>query len=292
MSIDILQEKIRKRKNPFVLELGFTTTDIPVAFLDEASTPSESLGEYCRALLNGLKGSIPAVRFHFGAFSLLGADGLAQLQNLLMSASEMKYYVLLDVPDMLSPAAAEQTAKMLFGENSAFYCDGVVIPGYLGNEILKPLLPYCKKEKKSVFVVARTGNKTAPEVQDLLAGSRLVHTVVADYANRSGIGTAGKSGYQQVGVVGPATSADRLRFMRSKYPSVFVLVDGYDYPAANSKNCALAFDKFGHGAAICAGASISGAWKQAQSDGTDYLEYAQDALERMKKNLARYSSIL
>lgn len=292
MSVDILQEKIRKYKNPFVMELGFTTTDIPVPFLDGASSPSESLGEYCLALLNGLKGIVPAVRFHFGAFALFGADGLLQLQNLLKTAHDMKFYVLMDAPDMLSPAAAAQTAKILLEANSAFYCDGVVIPGYLGSEMLKPFLPYCKKEKKSVFVVARTGNKTAPEVQDLLAGSRLVHTVIADHANRAGIGTAGKLGYQQVGVVGAATSADGLRSLRSKYPGLFLLVDGYDYPAANSKNCALAFDKFGHGAAICAGASISGAWKLAESDGTDYLDQAQNALERMKKNLARYTSIL
>jgi hypothetical protein len=34
------------------------------------------------------------------------------------------------------------------------------------------------------------------------------------------------------------------------------------------------------------------AWKNAESDGTDYLDHAQAAVERMKKNLTRYTTIL
>ncbi|MEE1329401.1 MAG: hypothetical protein UHS47_12765, partial [Oscillospiraceae bacterium] len=77
-----------------------------------------------------------------------------------------------------------------------------------------------------------------------------------------------------------------------KYPKLFFLMDGYDYPNANAKNCSFGFDKFGHGAAACAGTSICNAWKEAESDGSDYLTHAQSAAERMKKNLTRYVSVL
>ena len=70
------------------------------------------------------------------------------------------------------------------------------------------------------------------------------------------------------------------------------LLDGYDYPGGNGKNCAPAFDKLGHGAIVCAGGSIAGAWLTAESDGRDFVEQALETLERVKRNLTRYTTIL
>lgn len=293
MSMDNLQEKIRKLKNPSALELGFSTSDIPDSVRLQSTSQAEALGFYCRSVLSGLKGVLPAVRISFSAFALLGLEGLTQLQNTLTCAAELGYYVLLDAPEILSVSAAKQTAQLLLGEDTRFPCDGLVISGYLGTDIIKPFLPYCKKGKKDIFVVCRTANKSAPELQDLLTGTRLVHAAAADHINRCGAGTEGKYGYSQLGILSAASSSESLRSLRSKYPAVFMLVDGFDYPGANAKNCFYAFDKYGHGAIVCAGSSITGAWTQAEgSDGTDYLEHSRAAAERMKKNITRYVTIL
>ena len=288
MSADILQEKIRKTKNPSVLELALPVSDLPPQY----SRNAEGYAAFCRELLERLKGSVPAVRVSFSAFCLLGHDGLYHLSETLKRAGELGYYVLLDAPEMLSPASAKSTAEALLGEGSIYPCDGLVISGYLGSDVIKPFLPYCKKEKKTLFVVARTANKSAPELQDLLAGGRVVHAAAADHVNRYGADTAGKYGYTNVGILGAASSAESLRTLRTKYPKLFLLVDGYDYPNANAKNCANAFDKFGHGAAVCGGTGITCAWKSAESDGADHLDHAKAAAERMKKNLTRYVTVL
>ena len=288
MSVDLLQEKIRKTKNPTVLELALPVSDLPPKFSQNA----EGYAAFCRELLEHLKGSVPAVRVSFSAFCLLGHDGLYHLSETLKRAAELGYYVLLDAPELLSPASAKITAEALLGEGSIYPCDGLVISGYLGSDVIKPFLPYCKKEKKTLFVVARTANKSAPELQDLLAGGRVVHAAAADHVNRYGTDTAGKSGYTNVGILGAASSAESLRTLRTKYPKLFLLVDGYDYPNANAKNCANAFDKFGHGAAVCGGTGITCAWKNADSNGEDYRDHAKAAAERMKKNLTRYVTVL
>ena len=251
-----------------------------------------SLLRICRELMDGLKGTVPSVRVSFSAFAILGHDGLYQLSETLKSAAELGYYVCLDAPEILSPTAAKITAEAILGEGSIYPCDGLVISGYLGSDVIKPFLPYCKKEKKDIFVVARTANKSAPELQDLLAGTRLVHTAAADHVNRYGADTAGKSGYTRVGLLAAASSAESLRTLRTKYPKLFLLLDGFDYPNANAKNCSFAFDKFGHGAAACGGTGITAAWKKAESDGSDYLDHAKAAAERMRKNLTRYVTVL
>ena len=46
------------------------------------------------------------------------------------------------------------------------------------------------------------------------------------------------------------------------------------------------------GAVVCGGTSITCAWKQAESDGSDWLAHSKAAAERMKKNLTRYVTVL
>ena len=288
MSVDILQEKIRKMKNPSMLELALPLSDLPPQFEQTAA----GYASFCRCLLEGLKETVPAVRVSFALFALLGADGMTELTKTLTYASELGYYVCLDAPEVSSPAMAKVIADALLGEGSAYPCDGLILSGYAGSDILKPFLPYTKKAQKDLYVITRTANKSAPEIQDLLSGGRIVHAVAADHANRCGEGTEGKHGYTRVGILAAASSAESLRSLRSKYPRLFFLLDGFDYPNANAKNCSFAFDKFGHGAAACGGTAITCAWKKEESDGSDHLVHAQAAAERMKKNLNRYLTIL
>ena len=292
MSVDILQEKIRKVKNPSMVELCLSGSDLPLHLLEEEGSVAKAYCRFCRELLTGLKGIVPAVRVSFASFALLGSEGMDALRAVLNTARELKYYVLLDAPELLSPKAAVMTAEAVWGEGSVYPCDGLVISGYLGSDVIKPFLKFCKDGKKDLFTVARTANKSAPEIQDLLAGGRLVHAAAADHVNRYGSDTAGKFGYTRVGIVGAASAAESLRTLRGKYPKLFILVDGYDYPNANAKNCGYAFDKFGHGAVVCS-TGICSAWKEAEgSDGHDFADHAVAAAERMKKNLTRYTTVL
>ena len=287
MSVDVLQEKIRKRKNPTMLELCFGTEDIPAQIMQEEGSAAAAYGRYSRCLLTGLKDIVPAVRISFASFVLLGAEGMTVLAEVLAFAKKQGYYVALDAPELLSPKVATLTAGTLFD----WPCDGLVISGYAGSDVIKPFLSGCKEGKKDIFVVARTANKSAPELQDLLSGGRLVHAAAADHVNRYGADTAGKFGYTRVGILAAASSAQSLKDLRAKYPKLFILIDGADYPNANAKNCSHAFDKFGHGAVAVAGSSIYAAWRQAE-EGSDPVAAALEAAQRMKKNLTRYVTIL
>lgn len=292
MSIDVLQDKIRKTKNPTIVDLTLVGADIPAHLLAEEGSVPKAYGRFCRELLEKLKGTVPAVRVGFAAFSVLGPDGLVEMIAVLRSAKAMGYYVLLEAPYILSPMMAEATAQAVFGDDAIYPSHGLIITAYPGSDVIKPFLPFVKDGKKDLFCVVRTSNKSASEIQDLLSGSRLVHVAAADQINRFGADMTGKFGYARISVVAGANSADSLKNLRTKYPRLFLLVDDMDYSGCNAKNCSFAFDKFGHGAAVCAGPTITHAWKTAQTDGADYLDHALSAAERMKKNLTRYTTIM
>ena len=292
MSVDVLQDKIRKSKNPSAVDLSLNLSDLPPHLLAEEKTPVKAYDRFCRELLEGLKGTVPAVRFSFTACALLGHEGLQLLTDLLHRSRALGYYVLLEAPYLISPMMATGVAEAVFGENALYPCDGLITGTYAGSDVVKPFLPYVKDGKKDLYCVVRTSNKSAPEIQDLLSGSRLVHLVAADQINRFGAELTGKFGYARVGVMAGANSADSLKNLRNKYPRLFLLVDDMDYSGCNAKNCSVAFDKFGHGAVVCAGPTVTMAWKSAETDGADYVQQAVSAAERMKKNLTRYTTIL
>lgn len=291
MAIDILQEKIRKLKNPTVVDFTVLPTHIPPHLLQGASR-LEAYGQMCRELLSAFKGVIPAVRFSLGSFALYGAQGIAELTGLLNQAKELGFYVFLDGPELLSPWAARNASEGIFGAEPIYPCDGLILSPYLGTDVLKPFLDACKASKKDLFPVVRSANKSAPELQDLLTGGRLVHTAAADIVSRCGQDMVGKFGYSQVGMVAAVTSQNSLRTIRSKYKNTFLLADGLDYPSGFVKSCALAFDRLGHGAAVCAGGSVVGAWQTAGTDGQDYIDQALKELERIRTNLMRYITIM
>lgn len=292
MSIDKLQERIRKLKNPSMVDFSVDFSQIPPHILEAEGNEIFAYERFCRELLDGLNGIVPAVRFSMGRFSLLGPDGLFLMSRMTEYAKSLDYYVLLDAPEVWSSQAAELSVKHLFSDKCMWYFDGLVVSAYAGSDVLKPYVKALKSSSKDLFVVLRTANKSAAELQDLLTGSRLVHTAAADVVYRFCESLVGRSGYGQVAGVGPASGADALKKLRARYKSLFLLVDGYDLPNANAKNCSLAFDQLGHGAIVCAGSGITAAWTEETTDGEDYLDRALQAAERMKKNLLRYVTVL
>ncbi|MBE6982979.1 MAG: hypothetical protein E7435_01650 [Ruminococcaceae bacterium] len=283
MAIDVLQDKIRKIKNPAAISLSLDPAVVPPQFGQGAA----ACGRYFGELLEALKGLAPAVRFSFGSFCL-SDGGLSILRDLLKKASSLGYYVILDCPEMLSVAAAEQYSTILFAQNGDFAFDGIVLSSFLGSDVIKPFIARSKDCGKDVFVLIRSANKSASELQDLLTGGRLVHTAAADIISRLGESFITRSGYSPVCAVASATAPDSLRNLREKYKHLFLLVDGFNAPGANAKNCSFAFDRLGHGALVCSDGIVS-AWRTGQSE--NYLTAAKDALERMRHNLARYVTV-
>ena len=292
MAIDKLQEKIRKMKNPSVLDFSVDMSAIAPHILEQEGSSMLAYERVCLEVMNALKAIVPAVRFGLGHFSLLGADGLHLLSKLTGHAKELGYYVLLEAHESYSPSSAEVSASALLGAACNYAFDGLIVSAYAGSDVLKPYVQRLKDTGKDLFVVLRTANKSAAELQDLLTGSRHVYGAAAELVNRFGEQIWGKCGYSRIcGVVG-AGSADSIRSLRLKYNRMFLLVDGLDYPSGNAKNCSYAFDRFGHGAAVCAGPSVTAAWKETENEGQDYLEAAVQAAERMKKNICRYITVL
>ena len=307
MSIDLLQEKIRKLKAPIMVGLDPTEDLIPLHVLNRSfdalgQTPealADAYRTFSREILTALREIVPAVKVQTGCFELLGAPGVAVMQEVVAYAESLGYYVMLDSLRSDAPHIAELYAKMVFGSfgvGSAHYspysCDGVTVNGYLGSESVQPYLPYCREARKNVFLMVKSSNRSGREIQDLASGDRVVHSAVADLIMRWSTGLFGSCGYSEIGAIMGANDARSLELIRKKYDRLFLLLVGYGAQGGTAKPASAAFDTLGHGAIVAASRSIIGAWKQSDSDGTDYCDLAAEAALKMKRDLARYVTVL
>lgn len=287
MSIDVLKNKIRALRNPSALTIAPSLDLLPPAFLAQFDSPIEAMGEYCIRSMEAVRELMPAVKVRFGAFSLLGPEGLVQLKRVLDRARELDYYVILDWQMQEDEASARESAKRILS-NGMWRCDGVVLSCYAGSASIKPYITEAAREKKDVFVVLKTAGKSGSELQDLQTGGRMVYTAAADLLARWGDQSLERCGYSRVAGVGSASHAVSLKVLREKYPKMFLLVDGLEAGNANARNASFAFDNMGYGALVCC--NLLTAW--IEDPANDPIAEVTAAAQRMRRNVTTYVTVL
>ena len=305
MSVDTLQANIRKLKNPTALGLDLQADLIPrpildAAIKDQGRTPealASAFMTYGEALLDRLREVIPAVKLNSAYFEAMGEAGFQTMRRPCCRAKEMGYFVVLetmrsDVEDAAALCAQTYLGSLsIDGEAvSLFDADAVCINAFTGSDGIRPYLPYCKDQDKSIFILAKTSNKSSREVQDLISGDRVIPTVMTDLAMRWSTDLFAQSGYSEIGVVVGATHPTVLRQMREIYDRLFFLVPGYGMQGGTAKDVQYAFDRFGHGAVIASSRSLLGAWKKTESD--DYLASVYRAALKMREDISRYVTVI
>lgn len=307
MSFEALQDRIRKLKNPTVAGLDPKPEYVPPHIRqasyqelgENLAGAADAIWKFNQGLIDALCDIVPAVKPQAAYYERLGWQGMAALEKTVRYAKEKGMYVIADVKrgDIGSTAQAYAEAWMgttQVGETSCAVMDAdcATVNGYMGSDAISPFLELCKTRGKSIFVLAKTSNPSSGELQDLIAGDRLVYQVMGDLAQRLGKGTEDRHGYSCVGVVVGATYPSDLRKLRERLEHTFFLVPGYGAQGGTAEDVRHAFDRFGHGAIINASRSIMCAWQKSGGDGTDYQQAARQAALAMRDDMKQYVTIV
>ncbi len=307
MSFDLLQDKIRAMKNPTVAGLDPRLEYVPehlrrAAFEEKGpglEGACEAIWRFNRGLIDALCDVVPAVKPQAAYYENLGWRGMELLEQTIRYAKGKGLFVIADIKrgDIGSTAAAyaegwlsgvkveEETVK-------TFDADCVTLNGYMGSDSITPFLEAAKKEDKCVFVLVKTSNPGSGELQDLVAGDRLIYQAMGDLTARLGRGSEGKYGYSLAGAVVGATYPSDIRALRRRLEHTFFLVPGYGAQGGTAEDVQFAFDKYGHGAVVNASRSIMCAWKKTGKDGLDYQEAARNAAVAMRDDIRQFVTVV
>ena len=106
------------------------------------------------------------------------------------------------------------------------WADAVTVHPYLGSDALEPFLRRCRDEGRGLFVLVRTSNPSAAELQDLATGGERLCERVARLVDAWGKELGPSDGYSPVGAVVGATRTDDLAALRALMPRAWLLMPG------------------------------------------------------------------
>ena len=307
MSMDVLQEKIRQKKNPTVAGLDPKLDYIPKHLIDEAFAKygqtlrgaAEAYRLFSRGLIDALCDVVPAVKPQSAYSEVLGSAGIAVLEEIVAYAREKGLFVIADIKrgDIGSTAAAYAEGWLsgapIEGQVfKSFDADCVTLNGYMGSDSIKPFLEAAKGEDKCAFVLVKTSNPGSGELQDLkIADGRTIYEAMGELNESIAAGTQGKYGFTMAGAVTGATYPEQIQDLRARLPHTFFLVPGYGAQGGTAEDVKYAFNEKGHGAIVNSSRGIMCAWKKTGGDGHDFQEAARNAAIAMKEDIARFVTI-
>jgi len=192
---------------------------------------AEAVTEHCRAAIVAAGPACVAVKPQLACFERLGAPGWEALEQVVAIARDHGLLVIADGKRGDVPVTAAAYAQALvgstsgpFGEFEGLGADAFTANPLLGRDALEPLLDAAGASGAGCFVLVRTSNPGAAELQD--AGEPPLHERLAAMVTELGAARRGACGLSSVGAVTGATRPEHLGRLRELMPHAILLLPG------------------------------------------------------------------
>ncbi|MGA2009093.1 MAG: orotidine-5'-phosphate decarboxylase [Solirubrobacteraceae bacterium] len=204
---------------------------------------------HCRLVLEAAAAEVVAVKPQVACFERLGAPGWAALAEVVADAGQRGLLVIADAKrgdiDISAGAYAQAffgATPSPFGDLPSLGVDALTVNPLLGRDALQPLVDAARRCDGGLFVLVRTSNPGAAEIQDAaLARGGSVSEAVGAIVDDLGIPGIGAAGLSDVGAVTGATAAWHLESLRARMPHAVMLLPGIGPQGASGRELAPAF---------------------------------------------------
>jgi orotidine-5'-phosphate decarboxylase len=289
---DRLAAAVQSKRSSLVVGLDPRLENLPLAVrraaqaaMGEGADPRElaaaAIRRFDEAVIGLVAPYAAAVKPQIAFYERFGPPGLAAYEGAITLARAAGLLVIGDIKrgDIGSTAEAYAEAH-LSGPAAA---DAVTLNPYLGSDSVAPFLQTAARVGGGVFVLVRTSNPSARELQDLPVRGRPLHEHVAELVNAWGAETRGAGGYASVGAVVGATAPHELERLRQLMPHAWLLVPGVGAQGATAADVAPAFDKEGLGALVNSSRGILYAFRDPAA--ADWQPAIRDAARQLRDQL-------
>jgi orotidine-5'-phosphate decarboxylase len=298
---DRLYTAIARTGSPVVVGLDPRLESLPPSLLAACrrthgatmDAAAEALWQFNRAIIDAVYDLVPAVKPQLAFYECYGVEGLRVFARTVQYARQAGLLVIADAKrNDIGPVAAAYAdafvgSTPLFGQHvhGDFVADALTVNAYLGSDGIEPFVARIQQHGTGLFVLVKSSNPSAGEVQDLLVEGRPLYEHLAARVDRWGHGCRGACGYSAVGAVVGATYAEQGKRLRALMPHAFLLVPGYGAQGATAADVVGCFDAQGQGALVNASRSIIFAYRTSpyaeQYGEAAYAAAARAATQRM-----------
>jgi orotidine-5'-phosphate decarboxylase len=252
-----------------------------------ASVPVEdALVGFSTGILEACAEHVCATKPQIAFFEAHGAEGWAALKTIIARARSLDLPVILDAKRGDIGSTATAYASHLDPDGPLGGVDALTVNPYLGGDSMEPFLSACDRWGSGLFVLVKTSNPGASELQDLrLADGRRVCEAVADSVTAWGASRIGQEGRSCVGAVVGATHPEDVAHLRTVLPHAILLLPGVGAQGADIGQLRPAFGADGLGAVVNASREILYAWEK-EPDAASYRDAARRRASELRMSIA------
>ncbi len=254
---DRLLDAIDIKGSPVCVGLDPVFSRLPDAIRQDSKSELDAIDRFCRGVLETIAPIVPAVKPQIAYFEVYRGKGMELYFDLVRYAKKLGLVVIGDIKrsDIGSTAQA-YAAGHLDGADTP---DCVTLNGYFGIDGVQPFIDICRDQGKGIFLLVRTSNPSAGQVQDFSdAAGKKFYEHMAEVVGEMGSadGLVGSRGFSSVGAVVGATWPAEAAKLRKIMDRQIFLVPGYGAQGGTGADCKPSFNEDGVGAIVNASRSV------------------------------------
>jgi orotidine-5'-phosphate decarboxylase len=233
-------------------------------------------------LLAAVRDVAAAVKFQAAFYERFGVPGIEVLAGHLAAARRAGLITILDCKRGDVGHTMRAYCEAYATPGAPLEADAVTLSPYIGADGLAPFSACAAEHGKGYFVVVKSSNPSAADVQDVkMEDGRPVYYRVAEMTAAMGLHLVGESGYSSAGAVVGATYPDVVARLRELMPQQFFLMPGVGAQGGEVALLGPAFDRRGLGALVSSSRGVAYAWRERE--GVSWQEAAREAARDLRR---------
>lgn len=238
---DRLTEANQQTGTPLCMGIDPHVGMIPAVFGNAAAEPGSppaisAIGDFVMACLERAIGTVAAIKPQAAFFEQQGPDGMRLLQQLGRAAIDAGLLVVMDAKRGDIGSTSTAYAAAWIGHDAPFPSDALTINPWLGIDTLEPFMARADATGSGLFILNRTSNPGAGDLQDQIVGDAPLYTHLAKKLAPLAAARVGAHDVSSLGIVAGATWPEEAKALRSLLPHAPFLVPGFGAQGAGAAN--------------------------------------------------------
>lgn len=281
MIVDRLYEVV-KEKGFVCVGLDSHLDYIPNYIKEKHEKLSDIIFEYNKTIIDATSDIVAIYKPQIAYYEANGLEGLIAYQRTLRYLKEKGLLSIGDVKRGDIASTAKEYAKAHF--KGEFEADFITLNPYMGMDSITPYLDYLKTGEKGVFVLLRTSNEGAKDIECLDYNGEALYFKVGDELKKFADELTSKCGYSPLGFVVGATHSEEAKKIRERYKNIFFLLPGYGAQGAKAEDIRTYLNDFNGGVVNSSRGIIK--YYQKFEDGEErFAHYTREAVLNMRKDI-------
>ncbi len=259
---------------------------LPQDFASKFSSVEDGLFAFNKALVDATHDITACYKVQIAYYESYGLAGLRAYAKTLAYLRSLNAVIIADIKRGDIAKTAEMYAKAHF--TGDFEADFITLSPYMGLDSLSPYLPYLKDQGKGVFVLIRTSNEGAKDIEYLpTENGKRVYDVVGEKLQALGKDYIGNCGYSAIGGVMGCTHPEEAAEIRKSLDTTFFLIPGYGAQGGKAEDIAK-YLKNGNGGVVNSSRGILLAYRKQENGEKDFAACSRNEVIRMRDDILKY----